>query len=186
MEVTGISVAEAQRIENASIVDGRVDASGNLVLINGAGAEFNAGKVVVPLAGWPVGSIFTHVTSTDPSVLLGGGTWERFGMGRVLVSQNAGDPEFDTALETGGAKAVALTSPGQNAPHVHGVNDPGHVHSQGGVFMGIGGAAGEAQFIGGSNTGSSGTGISIQSSGGGETHNNLQPYIVVHMWQRTA
>jgi hypothetical protein len=53
---------------------------------------------------WPIGCIFIHTSSTDPNTLLGFGTWVRFGEGRVLVSQNAADADFDTAEETGGSK----------------------------------------------------------------------------------
>jgi hypothetical protein len=48
-----------------------------------------------------VGSIYINATdSTNPSSLLGFGTWVAFGAGRVLVGFNAADPLFDTAEET--------------------------------------------------------------------------------------
>jgi hypothetical protein len=54
---------------------------------------------------YPVGSIYTNATSSsNPSVLLGFGTWEAFGAGRVMVGLNASDSDFDTAEETGGSK----------------------------------------------------------------------------------
>jgi hypothetical protein len=58
-------------------------------------------------AVYPVGSIYVNATSSsNPSSLLGFGTWEAFGAGRVMVGLNASDSDFDTAEETGGAKTV--------------------------------------------------------------------------------
>lgn len=68
---------------------------------------------------FPVGAVFLAVVSTDPADLLGYGTWSAFGAGRVLVGRDAGDTDFDTAEETGGAKTVA--SAGSNsAPTISG------------------------------------------------------------------
>lgn len=55
---------------------------------------------------WPVGSIFISVVSTDPSVLLGVGTWQAFASGRMLVGFNAADSDFNAAEKTGGSKTV--------------------------------------------------------------------------------
>lgn len=60
--------------------------------------------VNAPANAWPIGSIFTTVDTSAPSDLLGFGTWEAFGEGRVMVGLKASDPDFDTAGETGGAK----------------------------------------------------------------------------------
>jgi hypothetical protein len=58
-------------------------------------------------AVYPVGSIYINATSSsNPATLLGFGTWEAFGAGRVMVGLNASDADFDTAEETGGAKTV--------------------------------------------------------------------------------
>lgn len=56
---------------------------------------------------FPVGSVFLSVVSTDPATLLGYGTWSAIGAGRVLIGRDAGDTDFDTLEETGGAKTVA-------------------------------------------------------------------------------
>lgn len=55
----------------------------------------------------PVGSIYTSIVPTNPATLLGYGTWTAFGNGRVMVSQDSGDPDFLTPEQTGGAKTVA-------------------------------------------------------------------------------
>jgi hypothetical protein len=57
---------------------------------------------------YPVGSVYINAASgTNPSSLLGFGTWEAFGAGQVLVGLDSTDTEFDTVEETGGEKGVA-------------------------------------------------------------------------------
>jgi hypothetical protein len=84
-------------------------------------------------AVYPVGSIYVNATSSsNPSTLLGFGTWEAFGAGRVLVGLNASDTDFDTAEETGGSKTS--TSSGSISGTVGGTalteaQMPKHYHS---------------------------------------------------------
>lgn len=52
---------------------------------------------------FPVGSIFTTVSASNPSDLLGYGTWTPFGVGRVLVGVDTSNTDFDTVEETGGS-----------------------------------------------------------------------------------
>lgn len=123
---------------------------------------------------YPVGSIYINATNdTNPSELLGSGTWVTFGAGRVLVGLDSTDEDetnnFSTAESTGGSKTHQLT-----------VNEmPAHTHSYG-TFSQANPAA-----TGGSGAYTSITGTT-QSTGGDEAHNNVQPYIVVYMWKRTA
>lgn len=123
---------------------------------------------------FPVGAIFIAAVDTDPATLLGYGTWAAFGAGRVLVGIDAGQTEFDTGLETGGVKTHTLTE-AEIPSHVHGELAPSSASS------------GALKFAIDTNaSGSQDAGISTAATGGGGAHNNLQPYIVVWMWERTA
>ena len=139
---------------------------------------------------YPVGSIYINAgVTTNPATLLGFGTWTAFGAGRVMVGLNGSDALFDTLEESGGSKDSAVIS------HTHTssttINDPGHSHS---LETGSGGSGGT--FATGVNTiyfpttGSATTGItattSIGTTGSSGTNANLQPYITVAMWKRTA
>lgn len=121
----------------------------------------------------PVGSIYINATnSTNPGTLLGFGTWSAFGAGRVMVGLDATQTEFDTAEETGGAKTHTLTTS----------EIPAHTHS---LQQVIGDSGANDYNIAG--TFSRGQAYSVTgSTGGGAAHNNLQPYITVYLWKRTA
>ena len=132
--------------------------------------EINAIPAVDLSTVYPVGSIYMNATNaTNPATLIGFGTWVAFGAGRVPVGIDSGDTAFDTAEETGGSKTHTLTVDELPA-HTHSVPNSG---SQNNSFD-------SGTTVGNDVTGTSG------STGGGQAHNNLQPYIVVYMWKRTA
>lgn len=151
---------------------------------------------------WPVGSIFTSVADTDPALLLGFGTWEPLAAGRVLIGLDAAQPEFDTLGETGGAKEVTLTvaqMPGHTHtqdPHTHAQNPHGHVQRVNSATTGA--LSGYAPDTSTSTPATSGystvdaTAINQsatavnQSTGGGQPHTNLPPYLIVRFWKRVA
>jgi hypothetical protein len=145
---------------------------------------------------YPVGSIYINATSSsNPTSLLGFGTWEAFGAGRVMVGLNASDALFDTAEETGGSKDAIVVS------HTHTFSGTtseiaahAHAYQAGDGTVGVGGIAGRGlenddevtqnTANAGAHTHTySGTTASTGSSG---TNANIQPYIVVRMWKRTA
>lgn len=133
---------------------------------------------------YPIGSIYISVNSTNPGTSLGFGTWSAFGAGRVPVGFDSGQTEFDTDEETGGAKTHTLIE-AEIPSHTHIQN--AHNHSFGVRDTDDGGTTG---LIRGT-TAAAGTQLSDttatnQNTGGGGAHNNLQPYIVVRMWKRTA
>lgn len=136
---------------------------------------------------YPVGSIYTNASvSTNPSTLLGFGTWEEFGKGRVLVGVDSGQTEFDTLGETGGAKTHTLTT-GQLPSHSHSIPI---LTVRGGtrtLQSGSGADVRELQNTAGANNNPGNSQASTTGNqGSGEAHNNLQPYVTVYMWKRTA
>jgi hypothetical protein len=140
---------------------------------------------------YPVGSIYTNAAvSTNPATLLGFGTWSAFGAGRVMVGLDAGNAAFDTAQETGGSADAIVVSHTHSA--TSSVSDPGHNHTIGFQNNTIDQNSGSAALAkqGTSNTSTAFTGISVSTSisteGSSGTNANLQPYIVVYMWRRTA
>ena len=137
---------------------------------------------------YPVGSIYTNATSsTNPGTLLGFGTWTAFGAGRVMVGLDAGNALFDTAEETGGSADAIVVS----HTHTATVTDPGHNHgtaSESVFIQGSGGFPLRRAETGGTVTTTNTTGITVANSttGSSGTNANLQPYITVYMWKRTA
>jgi hypothetical protein len=79
---------------------------------------------------FPVGAVFLSLVSTNPATLLGYGTWNAIGAGRVLVGLDAGDPDFDTDGETGGAKTIASAA-SASAPTFTGSALGTHSHGTG-------------------------------------------------------
>ena len=142
----------------------------------------------------PVGSIYINAgVSTNPATLLGFGTWVAFGAGRVMVGLNGSDSLFDSLEETGGSKDASVVSHSHTA--TSSVTDPGHRHSVN-TYLGNNGSgtgnSGTDGFFGiipdGTNTATTGISVStsVASAGSSGTNANLQPYITVAMWKRTA
>jgi hypothetical protein len=107
-----------------------------------------------------------------------------------MVGLDAGNAAFDTAQETGGSADAIVVSHTHSA--TSSVSDPGHNHTIGFQNNTIDQNSGSAALAkqGTSNTSTAFTGISVSTSisteGSSGTNANLQPYIVVYMWRRTA
>jgi len=143
---------------------------------------------------YPVGSIYINAAvSTNPSTLLGFGTWTEFGAGKVMVGLDSTDTLFDALEETGGSKDAIAVSHSHTATST--VTDPGHAHTSESNGAPNGAGAGAALTRGYSNfpghaTLTNTTGITVAttvaSAGSSGTNANVQPFIVVKMWKRTA
>ena len=126
----------------------------------------------------PVGFVFISVVSTNPASLLGYGTWVAFAEGRCLIGAGTSDQAF-SAGSTGGESTHTLT-----------VNEiPSHTHtykvmSSTTLFSG-------AKNVAQGSDSSRGNylqfaDLNCSYAGSSNSHNNLQPYVVVYMWERTA
>ena len=132
------------------------------------------GTSAIFLASHPVGSLFETTVSTNPGTLYGG-TWAAWGGGRTPVGVNTADTSFNTVEKTGGAKTHTLTV--QEIPnHAHdlnavneGVDNPNGGYHPGWTF--------NKQYT---------AQVMSASIGGGQAHNNLQPYITCYIWKRTT
>ena len=142
------------------------------------GNAYSNGSLLMTLDRvYPVGSIFisaTHSTAQSVADTLGGGTWQAFGAGRVPVGVDTTQTEFNTVEKTGGEKTHKLTA----------AEMPKHHHAMFSVDT-TGGSVGRRNgtyYQGGW----WGNYDNTTDTGGDGAHNNLQPYITVYMWKRTA
>ena len=158
----------------ADYLKARVETLTNKTLSTGSVVDANVNVVEILKKAYPVGSIYINASvSTNPATLLGFGTWSAFGAGKVMVGLDAGDTSFDTAGETGGEKAHTLTTT-EIPSHNHGLGSYGDPSTAGTYYYKT--TRVSNQF---------GVGYTGDTGGGG-SHNNLQPYIVVYFWKRTA
>lgn len=155
---------------------------------------------------YPVGSVYINSSNTsNPASIFGFGTWTAIGAGQVLVGQDSGDAVFDTLGETGGSKDAIVVAHTHTAASssisTTAITDPGHTHpylTAANKTLSTGGDPNQAWALGNTtvNTTANTTGItaatttstttSITSTGSTGTNANLQPYVVVKMWTRTA
>jgi microcystin-dependent protein len=188
-----------QAVNDAAISTDSVDGSTIEVNSNALRIKDNGVTAAKIAAGaltdvvYPVGAIFTTVTNYADSAAvvnaIGGTTWTAFGAGKVLVGVDASDTDFDTAEETGGAKTHTLDIT-EMPSHRHGGIQP--AGSQGAnangfdVDSSVSGSSTDTKLTTYAGGAGSDTNGSLTSPGATQAHNNLQPYIVVYMWKRTA
>lgn len=123
---------------------------------------------------FPVGSTYITQDNTNPSTIFGFGTWERL-KGKVCVGLDEDDTNMNTIGKTGGEKTHTLTV-SEMPPHTHTLNNATLVNRN---ISGTGGAQGTNTVQGAT--------ITANNTGGGQAHNNLQPYEVVgYMWIRRS
>lgn len=113
---------------------------------------------------YPVGSIYVSISATSPATLFGG-KWERI-QDRFLLAAGS----TYAADSTGGEAEHTLTI--EEMPvHSHKYYYPGH--TSGSDWYGQSGTA-------------KGDQVNSTTSGGGQAHNNMPPYLAVYVWKRTA
>lgn len=128
---------------------------------------------------YPIGAIYTAITSGSPETVFGG-TWVSFGQGRVLVGHDdAASPDSDFVASSTDGSSVLV---GGAKTHTLSIAEiPSHTHSISNFEDPTGtGSTGSA------NGASSFSTVNTNATGGGQAHNIIQPYVVVYMWKRTA
>lgn len=127
---------------------------------------------------YPVGSIYMNVSLVDPAQLFGG-TWQRI-QDRFLLSAGSSY----TAGKTGGEASHTLT-PSEMPKHDHAgaftYNSTWKIGNRTGSSL----AGDNAIYICPTQSGGAAN-IVPPSAGGGQSHNNMPPYLTVYMWKRTA
>lgn len=120
---------------------------------------------------FPIGSTYVTQTNTNPSTILGFGTWERL-KGKVCLGLDEDDTNMNAIGKTGGEKTHVLTineMPAHNHAWKYASSAQSGSNSWGSAG---GGATGSANDV-------------IGNAGGGKAHNNMPPYQVVgYMWIR--
>lgn len=151
---------------------------------------------------YPIGAIYMSTVSTNPATLFKIGNWEALPAGRVLLAQGTSTWGVNySAGSTGGEDKHTLTV-SESAPHNHTGNatTSGSTHTHALTMRashGKSGNGGVPRFGDGdiwsdyktqnlSAAGEHSHAITINNSGGGQAHNNMQPYLSVYMWKRTS
>lgn len=140
------------------------------------------------IKGWvnshdhPVGSVYITISSSFNPANHWGGTWSKIAEGQCLI-QAGGDY---TLGSTGGEAAHYLTG-NEMPPHTH---TAGKVYNykldNTGIAKSVIDKYGE-QFLHIDQTSSAASNIfHTNAEGGGASHNNMQPYLAVNIWKRTA
>ena len=127
---------------------------------------------------YPIGRGFIDFTDTDYSNYLGF-TWERELVGLTPIGLDATQPEFNEIGKTGGEKTHTLTV-NELASHKHNMytfnaGGDGTISTGGGIIQDT--AAPYKTYY---------ATFAMENTGGGQPHNNLQPYQVVAYWKRVA
>ena len=146
---------------------------------------------------YPVGSIYTSVNNTNPGTLFGG-TWVAFGTGKTLVGVDTNDTDFNTPEKTGGSKDLQQHSHTIDSATLTGsarnflMDDYNETMVASGIFS-LGWGTGTDRTWNGSSGSRSFRELNVNAShshsmqnAGTGTSGNLQPYITVYMWKRTA
>lgn len=126
---------------------------------------------------FPIGSTYITQTDTNPSTILGFGTWQRF-KGLVSLGLDENDNNLNTIGNTGGEKKHTLT-----------INEmPSHQHNISYDIRRDASSLADSESLGLVTGGSVKVpGITTNNTGNGQPHNIMQPYEVVgYMWIRRS
>jgi hypothetical protein len=143
-------------------------------------ARLDAMQALFLLAAHPIGSIYESYVSTNPGTIFGG-TWVTLGAGQVAVGISTAGTFNVVAGTTGGVESVTLTA-AESGLRSHGHSFQYGMGAAGGTAY-IGSPYGPQSVIQATVPSSV---VANASSSATQSHTNLQPYVAVYRWRRTA
>lgn len=153
------------------------------------GTEYGLGGNELIDRIYPVGSIYISTSPTFNPQTVWGGTWKKTADGRCLIGANTTYPLGSTggnATHTHTTQAHAITQNEMTA-HVHEFSKPAWSNAEyragDRYFTAYGWSKTSAETFGSTNyTG----GGAAHSHGNTGSASNMQPYLAVYIWERTA
>lgn len=127
---------------------------------------------------YPVGAVYISAIEVDPAILFGFGTWEQIKDTFLLAS---GDTN---SIGTTGGEAEHTLTIEEIPAHTHQLKtdlESPDFDITWPVYMEY-----NEGWIQGPNQETEAPPTNTSRTGGGQPHNNMPPYLTVHMWKRTA
>lgn len=144
------------------------------------GTEYGLGGNELIDRIYPVGSIYISTSPSFNPQTVWGGIWKKTADGRCLIGANSTYP-----LGSTGGEASHYLTIDEIPSHDHNLSDWAMSWKQNGargeVNLGVSATA-EAW----SNNRGYFKSQTSKATGGGQAHNNMQPYLAVYIWERTA
>jgi hypothetical protein len=168
---------------DSGVVSGSVTAVAVGILDENSKPLTRAAVDIVDLI-YPVGAIFCSTVATNPNTLFGRGTWVATGVGRVLIGVGTSDEAF--ALDDTGGVSEHILLEAEMPSHNHGGGDHTHTLSSDEDNNNPGTRNSSNTRVGAATVTTAASGTINDTEGADTAHENLPPYLVVHMWERTV
>ena len=173
---------------STTFVNLTTNVTGTLPVANGGTGGTTAAALTILVGNllFPIGALYSSTVSTNPGTSLGFGTWTAFGAGKVMMG--SGNASYLAGTTGGSADAIVPTH-----THTATSTDSGHTHGYNRPLQNAQNIAGSSSFVAywsstaaTTDVGNASITTTVASAGVSPTGANLQPYIVVYMWERTA
>lgn len=149
----------------------------SLVAENNLSDLTDTAQAILNLGVYPVGTVHMSLDGTDPGTRFGG-TWEQVAQGRVIIGAGTSTPD-----DNGDTRVFTPDETGGEFEHDLKISEiPSHTHNGKSYTFKTGDDFGPGLGIRFFNELDSPT----SATGGGQPHNNVQPYLAVNIWKRIA
>ena len=129
----------------------------------------------------PVGSVYITISSSFNPANHWGGTWSKIAEGQCLIQ--AGNTY---ALGSTGGEETHVLGNSEMPSHDHGLADWAMAWKMTGTKGEVGLKGASASSEAWSDNRGYFKSTATKPTGGGQPHNNMQPYLAVNIWKRTA